>query len=462
MNVFLILAASKTRRYKDTADDRALYRKYYCTERSRIMKKKVRILSVLLALTLVLGLAACNGDQSTPSPGPPANGNGAAEAPTGDGQPPAQAEILQRVVSVFNTLDNDYFIAWDNGARQAAAALGLEYEAITTEGDGTRELQGIESAIAAGVRMFAVVPIGMQSVPMITQLASEHDAFMSITWDIPEWFTPMDAGDGFTVYLAPDMEMMMYSISTALFEYLGGSGTVVHVTGLPGTTGDIMQTRGVDRAAANFPDITLVGRLPGNYNRVDSQRVMENLLIAYPEFDAVIGNNDATAIGIIAAIEAAGRPMVPVIGMDGAKEALLLIEEGVMWGTASAFPEWQGGYAVVRAYDAAHGFEPLPTERMMNTGSLLVTQENVAAVMQAMYGTDTLPFDWTLMSRVRNPDAWDPQNLVSPIDVTQMWDEATRPSGYELPQELLDAIAGGELEKVTRLYADQFRRSILD
>lgn len=373
-----------------------------------------------------------------------------------------QPEVLQRVVSVFNTLDNDYFIAWDNGARQAAAALGLEYEAITTEGDATRELQGIESAIAAGVRMFAVVPIGMQSVPSITQLAEDNDAFMSITWDIPDWFTPFDVGYGFTVYLAPDMENMMYSISRALFEYMGGSGTVVHITGLPGTTGDILVTRGVDRAAAAFPGIELVGRLPGNFNRVDSQAVMENILVSHPEFDAIIGANDATAFGALAALEAAGRDVVPIIGLDGTIEALNLIEEGVMWGTASAFPEWQGGYAVVRAYDAAHGFEPLPTERMMNTGSLLVTQENVTAVMQAMYGTDTLPFDWALMSRVRNPDAWDPQNLVTPIDVTGMWDEETKPAGYQLPQILLDAIAGGQLEEITALFTAQFRRSILD
>ena len=428
------------------------------------MKKK-KLLCLLLAI-LVFAVAACTpatpeapvtpADPTAPiAPADPA----ATEPVEGAAERPA---ILPRVVSVFNTLDNDYFIAWDNGARQAAAALGLEYVAITTEGDGSRELQGIESQIAAGARMFAVVPIGMQSVPGITQLAHDNGAFMSITWDIPDWFTPMDVGDGFTVYLAPDMENMKYSIATALFEYLGGSGTVVHITGLPGTTGDMLVTRGVDRAAANFPGINLVGRLPGNFNRVDSQAVMENILVSHPEFDAIIGANDATAFGALAALEAAGRDIVPIIGLDGTIEALRLIEEGVMWGTASAFPEWQGGYAVVRAYDAAHGFEPLPTERMMNTGSLLVTQQNVAAVMQAMYGTDTLPFDWALMSRVRNPDAWDPQNLVSPIDVTQMWDEATRPAGYELPRPLLDAIAGGQLEEVTRLYANQFRRSILD
>jgi ribose transport system substrate-binding protein len=366
----------------------------------------------------------------------------------------------QKVVSTFNTLNNEYFISWDKGCRAAAEALGITYEPITTQGDANKEMSSIESALSSGVKIFATAPIGAQSVPAITKLVNDNDGFISITWDIPEWFTPLDVGDGFTTYLRPDIEKESYELAKLLFDYIEKKGRVIHITGLPGTTGDMLVTAGVNRALKEYPDIELVGQLPGNYNRVDSQRVMENLLTAYPEFDAVFGQNDSTAIGALAAIETSGREIVPIVGLDGTKEALDLIKMGKLFATVSAFPEWQGGYGVVRAYDAANGYKPSVAERMMYTGYAIITKDNVDEFLNKMYGSDELPFDWKLMSKVLNPDTWDPQNSVTPIDPTNLWNEDQKPAGYEIPSVYLDAVENDELERVTKEYQDHYKRKL--
>lgn len=410
-----------------------------------------------IIIVLLIAISGCSGTQGNES----TTENTTSQAEGNDTSETTMSAEEQIVVSTFNTLDNDYFIAWNKGAEQAAEDLGLRYVAITTEGDGNKEVSAIESSLTSGAKIFASVPIGMQSVPTITELATNNDAFMSITWDIPDWFTPQDAGDGFASYLRPDMETMAYNSAKTLFEHLGGTGVVIHITGLPGTSGDTLSTKGVEAAAAEYPGIEVVGQLPGNYNRVDSQKVMENMLTTYPEFDAIIGQNDATAIGAVAALEAANKTFVPITGSDGSAEALELIKEGKMFSTVSTFPEWQGGYAVVRAYDAANGYKPKASERMMNTGYFVVTPENVDSYMESMYGNEKLPYDWKLMSRVLNQDNWDPQNALTAINPLSIWDEANKPSGYELPQDYLTAIEQGEIEDTNNEYADHYKIQIV-
>ena len=68
---------------------------------------------------------------------------------------------------------------------------------------------------------------------------------------------------------------------------------------------------------------------------------------------------------------------VPVVGLDGIAEVMKLIKDGRMLATASFTPEWQAGFAVVKAYDVEHGWKPSPLETMMFTGTIIVTKDNV-------------------------------------------------------------------------------------
>jgi ribose transport system substrate-binding protein len=364
------------------------------------------------------------------------------------------------VVSTFITLDNDYYKGWDRGAREAAEALGLDYTGIVTNGDANKELAAIESSLAGGTKIFACSPVGEQIVPTLARLLNENGGKLAITWEIPKWYTPLDGGDGFTAYMRPEIEKESYELATVLFKHLGGKGTVIHITGRPGNTADTLVTHGVNRAAKEFPKIKVVGQLPGNYNRVDSQKVMEDLMTAYPTFDAVFGQNDAVAIGALKAIENAKKPLVPIVGEDGTTEALDLIKEGKMFATVSAFPEWQAGYSVVRAFDAANGYKPSIAERMMLTGYKIITKENVDQYINSIGKSKKLPYNWKLMSRALNPKTWDPQNLLIPADPTTLWDPSDKPKGYELPKEYVKAVNSGELKKVEKEYRDHYKKKL--
>ncbi len=241
---------------------------------------------------------------------------------------------------------------------------------------------------------------------------------------------------------------------------MGGAGNLVHITGFPGASPDIARTRGLDKALEEFPDINLIVRQPGNWNPIDGRQVMEDAIVAHGEIGGVYAQNDSIGLGVVQALDEAGLE-VPVVGHDGNADNLDMIAEGRYLATISYMPQYQAGYALVRAYDVIQGFVPSPAERMMYTGGTLVTKDNVGGLKTFLAGEDgKLPFDWRKMSRTLHPEDWDPQNVVWPVDAADMWAPYDKPAGYELPAEYLNAVANGELDSVRATYEAQYKMKL--
>jgi hypothetical protein len=72
-----------------------------------------------------------------------------------------------------------------------------------------------------------------------------------------------------------------------------------------------------------------------------------------------------------------------------------------------------------------------------------------------------LPFDWKAMSRVLNPDTWNAQNGILPINPNKFfWEDVvpdTQPAGWKLPEAYQKSIDAGNLEKYSQLYKQHFK-----
>jgi|EndMetStandDraft_2_1072991.scaffolds.fasta_scaffold00931_7 ABC-type sugar transport system substrate-binding protein len=372
--------------------------------------------------------------------------------------------VAQEVgVAEFTSLDNEYWSNFDKGAQQASEGLGLEYRVLTNGGDAAKQIANYEAQITAGAKIFYG---NAQDVGNVKQIAEKVKAaggtYVGI-WDSLPWFHPIDNGEdnySYATYMAPDGADNAYVIAKALFDSIGGKGNLVHITGYPGSGAEVARTTGVDRALAEYPDIKLIARQPGNWNQIDSRKVMEDIIVANPQIDAVFGQNDSVGVGAMQALEDAGLK-VPVVGLDGNAETLQLIKEGRFFGTMTFTPGWQAGYLVARAYDVANGWKPSACERMMFMGAKLITSENVDDYIAFVSG-DKLPFDWKKMSRVLHPEDWDPQNRVWPIDVEKFseWSITPKPDGYTLPKAYTDAVADGCIEKLTAEYDEHYKTGI--
>ncbi|WP_018319386.1 sugar ABC transporter substrate-binding protein [Bradyrhizobium sp. WSM2793] len=364
------------------------------------------------------------------------------------------------VLSEVSTLENEYFNNWSQGAEQAAKALGLNYRILSGKGDAAKQIEIYEAQFGAGVRITFGENLVAANIKPIVEMAKKVGAVHVAVWESLPGFHPLDAGAdnyAFATFFSPDDVENSYRIAKLLFDKIGGKGNVAHITGFPGVDADISRTKGFDKALAEYPNIKVVARQPGKWNQVDSRKVMEDLLVAHSKIDAVFGQNDSIALGAMQAVEDAGMH-IPIVGLDGNRETLKLVKEGRILATMGFTPQWQAGFALVRAYDVAKGFKPSPCERMMYTGATLITAQNVDKY-QAFLSGEKLPFDWRKMSRVLRPSDWDAQNHVWPIDVKTYWGART-PVGYKFPKAYQDAVDSGCVDQLKAEYNDHYKQRI--
>jgi ribose transport system substrate-binding protein len=379
------------------------------------------------------------------------------------GVQPSSAQNKEIITTIVSSFGNEYWNDWVKGGKAAAEQLDAELRALSTENDANKHLEIYETQLQSGVKILYGPAQSPGNIPRVASLAKEHKATYLGAWDSLPWFHPLDNGAddySYVGYVAPDGGDAAYIVAKALFEKMGGKGNVVHIQGFPGSLPEIYRTRGMDKALAEYPNIKLIARQPGEWDQKRGRQVMEDWIVAYPKIDAVFAQNDSLGVGAMLALEDAGIKGIPIIGFDGTNEVLQLIKEGRFFATANFHPAWMGGAMAVRAWDVAHGWKPTVCERMMFTGAQLVTKENVDTVINFLAG-DKPPFDYRLMSRVLHPDDWDPQNRIWSADPDYAWGSEKKPDGYKgLPVAYLSARDGGECEKIDAMYAEHYKKKL--
>lgn len=395
------------------------------------MKGKGKRLGVLGALAAAaLALSACSGGTTT--------GTGAGGGETSELPDSVNLEG-ETVVSLFTSMNNDYYASWNDGAERAVAAFNGNYVALTNEGDPATQLSQFQQQVEAGVKIIFVTAPDPANVPAMAKLAQDNDVCFANTWEQPNWTSPFDTGDQYVAYLTPPSSEVAHTVAKALFEEMGGEGNVVHLTGHPGATPDMQRNNGFDQALEEFPDITVIAEEPGEWNRDDSRNAMAGIIsrVGVGEIDGVFGQNDDVGIGALNALTEAGvatEDLPPITGIDGNLSTMELVQAGQMFGSYSGIPQWQAGFSFVQALDYCRGAEINPLNRQLWTGGIFVTSDNVEHYINTYTG-DSDPYDWVKMSRVAHPDDWDPQNEVRVLDIEEMWTMLEEmPSDYTLPE----------------------------
>lgn len=396
------------------------------------MKGRAKLLSVAAtAAAGVLVFSACSGTGGGTNP--TESGGSTSELPDSvnlDGE---------TVVSLFTSMNNDYYASWNAGAERAVKAFNGNYVALTNEGDPATQLSQFQQQVEAGVKIIFVTAPDPANVPAMAELAQQNEVCFVNTWEQPNWTSPFDTGDYYVGYYTPPSVDVAYTVAKALFEEIGGEGNVVHLTGHPGATPDLQRNAGFDMALQEFPGITVIAEEPGEWNRDDSRNAMAGIIsrVGVDEIDAVFGQNDDVGIGALNALTEAGvatEDLPPITGIDGNLSTMELIKAGQMFGSYSGLPQWQAGFSFVQALDFCRGGEVNPLNRQLWTGGIFVTAENVDEYIDTFTG-DNDPYDWVKMSRVAHPDDWDPQNEVRALDIDEMWSVLEpMPSGYEFPE----------------------------
>jgi ribose transport system substrate-binding protein len=136
-----------------------------------------------------------------------------------------------------------------------------------------------------------------------------------------------------------------------LCDALGGSGKVVELEGIAGTSAARDRGQGFnDYMSSECAGVEIIAQQTANFNRAEGLSVFENILQAEPEIDGVFAHNDEMILGAIEAAKAAGRDsQIVFVGFDAVDDAVAAVDAGDLAATVAQQPAVMGQLGVETA-----------------------------------------------------------------------------------------------------------------
>ena len=245
---------------------------------------------------------------------------------------------------------------------------GLDF-VLATASDPGKQVNDIEDMVATR-NIDALVVLPFESDPLTPPVQAVADS--------GAWVTVVDRGlsvEGIEdLYVAGDNTGFGTVSGNYMVSKMPDGGDIVVFRGIPTT----IDNQRVDAftAAIDGSGINVLDMEHGNWNRDDSFTVMQDFLSKYPNIDAVWASDDDMAIGVLAAIEAAGRDDVQfVLGGAGMKEMIKRTADGdAMIPANVTYPPSMIATAIEMT--AVGLTSNAPVSGSFVIGSVLVTQDN--------------------------------------------------------------------------------------
>lgn len=249
------------------------------------------------------------------------------------------AKVIGMVVS---TLNNPFFVSLKNGAENKAKELGYTLVVLDSQNDPAKELANVEDLIQQKVNLLLINPTASDAVVNAVKAANGKNIPV-ITLD------RASNGGEVVTHIASDNIAGGKMAADFVVKQLNAKGKVVELQGIPGTSAARDRGQGFNEVIGANKDITIVSRQAADFDRQKGLSVMENILQAQPEINAVFAHNDEMALGALRAIEAAKRTGIVIVGFDATDDAVKAVNDGKMAATVAQQPDLIGSLGVETA-----------------------------------------------------------------------------------------------------------------
>lgn len=295
-----------------------------------------RTIFAVLSLTMVLALfAGCAAPAAPAAPAEqaateaPAAEAAATEAPATEA-PAAEGAAAgsQLICVIVPPVENPFFGAMQEIAAAKAEELGYETLKLVHDDDANKQMELFETCIARGAAAVILDNAGADASIAAVQKAKDAG--------IPSFLVDREISqEGVAV---AQIVSNNYQGATLLAEYfvelMGEAGQYVELTGRDTDTNAHVRSQGYHDVLDEYPDLEIVAQQTANWSQTEAYGVMETILQANPDIKGVISGNDTMALGAQAALLAAGRDNIIVVGFDGSDDAIQSIMKGELKATA--------------------------------------------------------------------------------------------------------------------------------
>jgi ribose transport system substrate-binding protein len=267
-----------------------------------------------------------------------------------------------RVAMVLAALDNAFYVAQKEGIEEEAKSHPDAKVTVSAgrERTASDEVIGlIEDAIAKDADAIGVN--GSDDAPLIPVLEKVIDSKIPLVlFDAPA----DDLKGRYATYISTDNE----AGGRAAGEWLKGEmadggkvGLLLCVAGHPVTRARV---KGFEEGLKGGGAFKVVARLDAECDREKGRKVMEDMIAAHPDMDAVFSTSDGQSLGAVEALKAAGKDPT-FVSFDAQPEAVEAITAGNVIDASAGWSARTLGAEAVKAAIAAAKGEEVPPGRVV-------------------------------------------------------------------------------------------------
>ena len=298
---------------------------------------KVRRLRLLLSVLLAFAVlaAACGNDDDSASGG----------------------ETYEVFALLPQGNDQPYGTTYLPPFRAKAAELGLNLNITNSQYDADKQASECEVAVAADPDLIILWPAVGDTVRPCLEAAKDAGIPVTVTnSDVNPEDKELTAA-----YSGPDTYGQGAASGELMCQFADGQEIgIIMVNGLTGNSTAIDREAGFeDTIDEQCPNVTILARQPGNWNKDDSQLAASEMITAVgaENIQGVYAADDTMVAGVIDALKARDiDPAGPIITSIG--NTFLgnpLVVSGELDGTIFQSSSWDGGNAALTAYEVLTG-----------------------------------------------------------------------------------------------------------
>ncbi|EIM9028430.1 ribose ABC transporter substrate-binding protein RbsB [Salmonella enterica] len=242
----------------------------------------------------------------------------------------ANAMAKDTIALVISTLNNPFFVSLKDGAQKEADKLGYNLVVLDSQNNPAKELANVQDLTVRGTKILLINPTDSDAVGNAVKMANQAK--------IPVITLDRQATKGDVVsHIASD---------NVLGGKIAGEGAkVIELQGIAGTSAARERGEGFQQAVAAHKFNVLASQ-PADFDRTKGLNVMQNLLTAHPDVQAVFAQNDEMAMGALRALQTAGKADVMVVGFDGTPDGEKAVKDGKLAATIAQLPDQIGAKGV--------------------------------------------------------------------------------------------------------------------
>lgn len=240
----------------------------------------------------------------------------------------------KKIAVVVSTLNNPWFVFLAETAAAKAKALGYDAKIFDSQNNTALESDHFENILVSGFEAILFNPTDADG--SVANVLKAKDAGIPVFCMDRE----INSVDAATSQILSDSYSGAVAIAKYFTRQLNKKGKYVELLGIVGDNNTWARSKGFHSVTDNYPGLQMVAQQSADFDQNKGMEVMESILQAHPDIQAVFCGNDAMAMGAYQALFSSGKAgKVKVFGFDGAEDVIRAIQENKVAATGMQFPK---------------------------------------------------------------------------------------------------------------------------